>query len=122
MKTWMERVAKRRKTMRKRYEVLFGTRITLGKYDPKTYELMDVNDSGIPYWAIVVRNKTQKTLFTLALYSKPWLDKELAKIKRKPKPLPDDALNVTILRFNNEEFTCYGIDRKGYRVYCRAGK
>lgn len=118
MKTWMERVAKRRKIMRKRYEVLFGTRITLGKYDPKTYELMDVNDLGIPYWAKVVRKKTQKTLFTLALYSKKWLDKELARIKRK-KPLPDDAMSVTILRFNNEDFTCYGIDRKGHRVYCR---
>lgn len=115
-----EKHAKRRKAMRKRYEVLFGTRITIGIYKPTVYELMDVNDLGIPYWAKVVRNKTQKTLFTLGMYSKKWLDKELARIKRKPKPLPDDAQNVTTLRFNNDEFTCYGIDRKGHRVYCRA--
>lgn len=116
---YLKKHAKRRKGMRKRYDALFGTRITLGRLIPITYELMDVNDLGIPYWAKVVRNKTQKTLFTLAMYSKDWLDRELAKIKRKPKPLPDDAKNVTTLRFNNEDFTCYGIDRKGHRVYCR---
>ena len=117
----MKELAKRREKMRKHYKVLFGTRITLGIQDPITYELMDVNDLRIPYWAKVVRDKAQKTLFTVGGHKKEWLDKELQKVKRKPKPkpLPDDAMNVTMLKFNNDEYTCYSIDRKGHRVYCR---
>jgi len=55
-------------------------------------------------------------------FPKLFSEKQKVTIKpkpQKPKPLPADALNVSMLKFNSDEFMCYGVDRKGYRVYCR---
>ena len=126
VQTPMEKIVARRDKMRKHYQVLFGVRITLGTLNPITYELVDVNDVGIPYWAKVVRGKRQKSLVTMGNYSRDWLDEELAKIKRrsKRKPLPPDAISPQTLPFNSKAATCYGkrTKRGSFRVYCRIKK
>lgn len=113
--TALERVAAHRARMRKKYGVLFGMRI---KLIDGTFQLMDVNDLGVPYWAKVTRGKPQKKLVTIGLRSQEWLEEELARRKRikQQKPLPKDAEVVKNITANEKEFLCYARKK---RMYCR---
>lgn len=71
-----DHIRKNQEAATQKYSPVFGTKV---KSISETFELVAVNDLGIPYFSKVVKGKTQKKQYTLSLFHKNWLDKQLEK-------------------------------------------
>jgi hypothetical protein len=64
--------------MEEKYSPLFGIRIKCFR----TYELVGVNDLGVPYFSEVVKGKIQKKRYTIWSFDRGWLDEQIEEMKK----------------------------------------
>lgn len=73
-----DHIQKQQKEMKEKYSLLFGIRVKcLG-----TYELVGVNDLGVPYFSEVVKGKVQKKQYTIWSFDRGWLDEQIEEMKK----------------------------------------